>query len=485
MPACRASVSTRPGTLADGAPDFVTTPSPSLAGAGVSLGGGHACTVGYSTLCWGRDDAGQLGFGQSPAPGLPPQTWSPSFQSPLPFEQLDPAVEVSSGDRHSCARMPAGTVYCWGLNASGQLGVGNTAPLATPTPVIGLTGVTKIVAGDDHTSRAQVRHHRLVLGTQRQGPAWQRVDPELVGPRAGHGSPRGDEHRRGRRPHVCDPDGCEGLVLGRQRPWAARDQQLRVVLRSGVSRCVWAVRRPGQARRGWRSHLPRHDGWSGLLHRRQHVGSARRRVVRWPVDRLQLRTPWAAACPPPTWRPAELTRALRRTPGASCAGGRTVEGSSARAPRFPPRTRSRWRSPGSRHSMPMRTRPARPRPRPRRSAGETTRGGSSNSSVSTRPRSPSSGDSPDPTSAVDAIDLPVPLLAVGRHRQIPASAGRPRTRRSARRGAGTHGTSSTRSPVACCRRSRRHTAANRTSRPAHAGCRHGPPGGGPADVIVS
>ncbi len=139
------------GTLADGAPDFATTPSPSLAGGGVSLGGGHACTVGFNTLCWGRDDAGQLGFGQSPSPGLPPQSWSPSFQSPLPFEQPEPAVEVSSGDRHSCARMPAGTVYCWGLNSSGQLGVGNTAPLATPTAVVGLTGVSKIVAGDDHT----------------------------------------------------------------------------------------------------------------------------------------------------------------------------------------------------------------------------------------------------------------------------------------------------------------------------------------------
>ena len=55
-------------------------------------------------------------------------------------------------------------------------------------------------------------------------------------------------------------------------------------------------------------------------------------------------------------------------------------------------------------------------------------------------------------SALERIDLPGPVLAVGRHRQLPGqlvARGRPR---SARRGAGTRGTSSTRPAVACCRR---------------------------------
>ena len=58
------------GALADGAPDFATTPSPSVAGGGVSLGGGHACAVGFNILCWGatttRDSSGS---GRAPPRG--------------------------------------------------------------------------------------------------------------------------------------------------------------------------------------------------------------------------------------------------------------------------------------------------------------------------------------------------------------------------------------------------------------------------------
>ena len=77
--------------------------------------------------------------------------------------------------------MPAGTVYCWGLNSSGQLGVGNTAPLATPTPVVGLTGVTRIEAGDDHTCALKSDTTVWCWGLNASGQLGNGLDGELAG----------------------------------------------------------------------------------------------------------------------------------------------------------------------------------------------------------------------------------------------------------------------------------------------------------------
>ncbi len=59
---------------------------------------------------------------------------------------------ITAGFGHSCALHPTGTVECWGLNDSGQLGDGTTLDRTAPTAVIGLQGnVVSILAGDAHT----------------------------------------------------------------------------------------------------------------------------------------------------------------------------------------------------------------------------------------------------------------------------------------------------------------------------------------------
>jgi alpha-tubulin suppressor-like RCC1 family protein len=50
-----------------------------------------------------------------------------AVQIPLPVEELKPgAVEVIGGGYHSMALMSDGTVYAWGANVEGQLGVQTT-----------------------------------------------------------------------------------------------------------------------------------------------------------------------------------------------------------------------------------------------------------------------------------------------------------------------------------------------------------------------
>jgi alpha-tubulin suppressor-like RCC1 family protein len=66
---------------------------------------------------------------------------------------INSAVGIAAGDAHACALLTGGTVKCWGDNAFGQLGVDYTAVefSATPLAVAGVSGVTALAAGFDHT----------------------------------------------------------------------------------------------------------------------------------------------------------------------------------------------------------------------------------------------------------------------------------------------------------------------------------------------
>jgi alpha-tubulin suppressor-like RCC1 family protein len=59
---------------------------------------------------------------------------------------------MASGDRHTCAVKPNGAAYCWGLNGSGQLGIGNTTGKQVPTAITTLaSGVASISPGGTQT----------------------------------------------------------------------------------------------------------------------------------------------------------------------------------------------------------------------------------------------------------------------------------------------------------------------------------------------
>ena len=67
-----------------------------------------------------------------------------------PISVLGPQ-RLSASANHACSIDDAGNLRCWGDNSEGQLGVGNTAPVAVPTQVGLESGWTAISAGYTHT----------------------------------------------------------------------------------------------------------------------------------------------------------------------------------------------------------------------------------------------------------------------------------------------------------------------------------------------
>ncbi len=94
-------------------------------GAWVATGQMHTCAIRGGVLaCWGANGAGRLGLGDEVDRDRPAQVTSGG-----------PWVEVSAGDRHTCARDEAGAIACFGDNDRGQLGLGDLAARRTPERV--------------------------------------------------------------------------------------------------------------------------------------------------------------------------------------------------------------------------------------------------------------------------------------------------------------------------------------------------------------
>lgn len=90
--------------------------------------------------CWGRNDFGELGQGNTSELLVPTQVGADSDWA-----------RVSTGGQHTCAVKTDHTLWCWGDNGEGQLGLGDTTNRLVPAQVGRLTNWTGIDIDGDHS----------------------------------------------------------------------------------------------------------------------------------------------------------------------------------------------------------------------------------------------------------------------------------------------------------------------------------------------
>jgi alpha-tubulin suppressor-like RCC1 family protein/methionine-rich copper-binding protein CopC len=99
----------------------------------IAAGGGHSLALkGDGTVwAWGNNQYGQLGVGSRP-----PNTISAPTQV-ITASGLTSAISIGIGRNHSFAVKGDGTLWAWGMNMNGQLGIGNNTSWTAPKQVTG------------------------------------------------------------------------------------------------------------------------------------------------------------------------------------------------------------------------------------------------------------------------------------------------------------------------------------------------------------
>lgn len=130
-------VSASPTPSPNAVADVTSSPSPTVTPSSspepqedrtLAVGNAHACAIlSNNTLkCWGANNFGQLGLGNTTNRGDDPGEMGAS----LPTVNLGTgrtAKSIAGGGLHTCAILDNGSVKCWGASANGELGLGDTA----------------------------------------------------------------------------------------------------------------------------------------------------------------------------------------------------------------------------------------------------------------------------------------------------------------------------------------------------------------------
>jgi len=124
----------------------------------ISAGRGHTCALleGGNVRCWGISDYGQLGYGNAFNVG---DGLGVSIIDAGNVNIGGTVIQIAAGGFHSCALLEEGNVRCWGRNDYGQLGYGNVDSIGNG---IGLSiiaagdvnvggAVIKLESGESHT----------------------------------------------------------------------------------------------------------------------------------------------------------------------------------------------------------------------------------------------------------------------------------------------------------------------------------------------
>lgn len=124
----------------------------------VATGESHACALARGRVyCWGKSEHGQLGTARKADELFPARVLMPAGIY---------VVALGAGANDTCAISSKGSVYCWGANAGGQLGVSPGIDQPSPIEVGGIPEEAVAVAVMD----------KAICTLLRGGAVWCRGD---------------------------------------------------------------------------------------------------------------------------------------------------------------------------------------------------------------------------------------------------------------------------------------------------------------------
>lgn len=139
------------GQLGDGGSSLQDTPVHVTGGApqwsSVSAGTSHTCGVGtdHSLWCWGDNTEGQLGIGSTKSSNVPTQVAGMTWAA------------VSVGGVHTCATRIDQSLWCWGDNVHGELGIGSMQNQTSPV-LVDKKSWSQVSSGVTHTCALSIGH---------------------------------------------------------------------------------------------------------------------------------------------------------------------------------------------------------------------------------------------------------------------------------------------------------------------------------------
>jgi alpha-tubulin suppressor-like RCC1 family protein len=149
----------------------------SLEASAVSAGARHTCVIETADvrpnwlLCIGDNRAGQLGIGaaSAPDPNRNDMPWGWPIRG-SDFGLDGGVVAVTTGDHHTCAINSAGQLWCWGGNTYGEVGDGTTTERDAPVLIVASAfDWLHVSAGDYHTCGIRADHSLWCWGRNTWG----------------------------------------------------------------------------------------------------------------------------------------------------------------------------------------------------------------------------------------------------------------------------------------------------------------------------
>jgi len=132
-------------------------------------GANHTCvvTAGDAVVCWGSNACGQTGTGDTMSPSQPHVVRASTAPALKQWAAVGPGVD------HTCAVDQSGATYCWGCNTAGQAGP-TAGPLLIADPAGSEKGPYKAIVGS-------ARHTCALTSDTKQVKCWGTEDKGALG----------------------------------------------------------------------------------------------------------------------------------------------------------------------------------------------------------------------------------------------------------------------------------------------------------------